>query len=170
LFNFRSQFAAGYEYGEDANGNDIKTLTSRFMAPAYILLSVGADFKPAPYFSLFLSPLTERWIIVSDDVLSAQGAYGVEPGKKSRNELGAFLSAQFSKDIMTNVTYNSRFDAFSNYKDKPGNIDIYWTNVLAMKVNKYLSANIAVDLLYDDNAIARVQLRQLLGIGFSAKF
>lgn len=170
LFNFRSQFAPGYSYEQDANGNDIKTLTSKFMAPAYILLSLGADFKPVPYFSLFLSPLTERWIVVSDDVLSAQGAYGVEPGKKSRNELGAFLSAEFNKDVMTNVTYKSRFDAFSNYKNNPQNIDIYWTNVLAMKVNKYLSANIAVDLLYDDNAVARVQLRQLLGIGFSAKF
>jgi hypothetical protein len=65
---------------------------------------------------------------------------------------------------------NSRFDAFSNYKNKPGNIDIFWTNILALKVNKYLSANIALDFLYDDNAIARMQIRQLLGIGFSAKF
>jgi hypothetical protein len=39
-----------------------------------------------------------------------------------------------------------------------------------MKVNRFLSANIALDLLYDDNAIARLQIRQLLGIGLSAKF
>ena len=170
LFNFRSQFAAGYAYTEDAGDVDTKTLTSKFLAPAYVLISAGFDYKPAPYFSVFISPLTERWIIVNDDSLSAAGAYGVEPGEKSRNELGAFLSAEFTRDIMTNVTYKSRFDAFSNYKSKARNIDIFWTNILAMKVNRFLTANIAVDLLYDDDAIGRLQLRQLLGIGFSAKF
>jgi len=169
LFNFRSQFTAGYAY-EDVNGISTKSLTSKFMAPAYILLSLGFDYKPVAYFSVFISPLTERWVIVSDDFLSSLGAYGVVPGEKSRNELGAFLSAEIESGVMPNVTYKSRLDAFSNYKDKPGNIDLFWTNVLAMKVNKFLTANIAVDLLYDHNAVGRLQMRQLLGIGFSAKF
>jgi hypothetical protein len=170
LFNFRSQFARGYLYDKAANGSETKTLSSNLFAPAYVLLSLGVDYKPADYFSVFISPLTERWIIVNDDFLSSVGAFGVEPGKKSRNELGAFLSAEFSKDVMTNVTYKARFDAFSNYKHKPGNIDIFWTNILAMKVNRFLSANIALDFLYDDDAIGRLQIRQLLGVGLSAKF
>lgn len=170
LFNFRSQFAKGFTYAKDINGVETKSLTSKFMAPAYVLLSLGFDYKPTSAFSVFLSPVTERWIIVNDDVLSAIGAYGVDPGKKSKNELGAFVSASFNKNVMENVTFKSRFDAFSNYKHDPSNIDIFWTNVLALKVNKYLSANIALDFLYDDDAVARLQLRQLLGIGFSAKF
>lgn len=170
LFNFRSQFAEGFTYAKDVNGVETKSLTSKFMAPGYILLSPGFDYKPTSSFDVFLSPLTERWIVVNDAVLSALGAYGVEPGKKSRNELGAFASASFNKNVMENVTFKSRFDAFSNYKHQPGNIDIFWTNILALKVNKYLSANVALDFLYDDDAVARLQLRQLLGIGFSAKF
>jgi hypothetical protein len=170
LFNFRSQFSSGFAYDKDVNGAEVKTLTSKFLAPAYVLLSLGAEYKPNGNFSVFISPITERWIIVSDNELSALGAYGVDPGKKSKNELGAFLSAQFNKEIMKNVTYKTRFDAFANYKEKPGNIDIFWTNILAMKVNKYLSANIALDFLYDDDAIAKLQIRQILGIGFSATF
>jgi hypothetical protein len=170
LFNFRSQFAKGYVYDKDINGAEVKTLTSNALAPAYVLLSLGIDYKPVDYFSVFISPITERWIIVNNDFLSSIGAFGVDPGKKSRNELGAFLSAEFSKDVMTNVTYKARFDAFSNYKNKPGNVDIFWTNILAMKVNKFLSANIALDFLYDDNAIGKLQIRQLLGVGLSAKF
>jgi hypothetical protein len=169
LFNFRSQFAPGYSY-EQVNNAEVKTLTSKFLAPAYVLLSLGFDFKPCSSFSLFLSPLTERWILVNDDLLSSLGAYGVDPGDKAKNELGAFLSADFNKNVMTNVTFKSRFDAFANYKNNPGNIDIFWTNILALKVNKFLSANIALDFLYDDDAIARLQLRQLLGVGFSEKF
>ncbi len=98
------------------------------------------------------------------------GAYGVDPGKKSRSEIGAFLSAQFNKEIATNIVYISRLDLFSNYSRNPQNVDLYFTNVLTMKVNKYISANIALDLLYDDDAIQKLQVRQLLGVGFSAKF
>ena len=107
---------------------------------------------------------------MNNDSLSAAGAYGVVPGKKSRNELGAFLSAKFNKEIAKNIVYTSRLDLFSNYKSNPQNVDMYFTNVLTMKVNKLISANIALDLLYDDDAIKHLQVRELLGVGLSAKF
>ncbi len=170
LFNFRSQFTDGFEYAKDVNGAEAKTKTSGLLAPAYVLLSLGFNFKPSNSFSIFLSPVTERLILVNNDYLSSKGAYGVKPGKKIKNEIGAFLSAEFNKEIAKNVVYKSRFDAFSNYRNKPQNIDIFWTNILALKVNQYLSANIILDLLYDDDAIGKLQVRQLLGVGFSAKF
>ena len=170
LFNFRTQFANGYTYAKDNLNRDVKTLSSASFAPAYVLLSLGIDYRPVDYFSIFISPITERWVIVSNDSLSAAGAYGVDPGKKSSNELGAFLSAKFNKEIAKNIVYTSRLDLFSNYKRKPQNVDLYFTNVLAMKVNKYISANIALDLLYDDDAVQHLQVRQLLGIGMTAKF
>lgn len=60
--------------------------------------------------------------------------------------------------------YKSRLDLFSNYKSKPQNVDIYWTNIVASKVNRFLSANITLDLLYDDDAIGRLQIHQLLRV------
>ena len=170
LFNFRTQFAKGYSYSKDSVGRDIRTLSSASFAPAYVLVSLGFDYKPKDYFSIFISPITERWVIVTNDSLSSVGAYGVDPGKKSKNELGAFISVKFNKEIAKNIVYTSRLDLFSNYKSNPQNVDLYFTNVLAMKVNKYISANIALDLLYDDDAIKHLQVRQLLGIGLSAKF
>ncbi|HVZ56880.1 MAG TPA: DUF3078 domain-containing protein [Chitinophagaceae bacterium] len=170
LFNLRTQFANGYSYSKDSIGRDVKTLTSASFAPAYILLSLGMNFKPVDYFSVFISPLTQRWTIVSNSVLSAEGAYGVIPGERSRSELGAFLTASFSREIAKNMVYTSRLDLFSNYRNDPQNVDLYFTNVLAMKVNKIISANINLDMIYDNNAIARLQVRQLLGVGLSAKF
>lgn len=170
LFNLRTQFANGYSYSKDSIGRDLKTLTSASFAPAYILLSLGMNFKPVDYFSVFISPLTQRWTIVSNSVLSAEGAYGVIPGERSRSELGAFLTASFSREIAKNMVYTSRLDLFSNYRNDPQNVDLYFTNVLAMKVNKIISANINLDMIYDNNAIARLQVRQLLGVGLSAKF
>ena len=170
LLNFRTQFAKGYRYSKDSLNRDVKTLSSASFAPAYLLLSVGIDYRPVDYFSVFISPLTERLLFVTNDSLSSVGAYGVDPGKKVKSEIGAFLSAKFNKEIAKNIVYTSRLDLFSNYKRNPQNVDLYFTNVLAMKVNRFISANITLDLLYDDDAIKKLQVRELFGAGFSAKF
>jgi len=170
LLNFRTQFAKGYRYSKDSLNRDVKTLSSASFAPAYLLLSVGIDYRPVDYFSVFISPLTERLLFVTNDSLSSVGAYGVDPGKKVKSEIGAFLSAKFNKEVAKNIVYTSRLDLFSNYKRNPQNVDLYFTNVLAMKVNRFISANITLDLLYDDDAIKKLQVRELFGAGFSAKF
>ena len=169
LFNFRSQFFDGNNY----NGEE-RTLSSSFLSPAYILLSAGMDYKPSPKFSMFLSPFTSRWVVVTKDYLSKQGAYGVPAGKHSINELGAFASLNYKTNIIKNVTYKGKLDMFSNYKYKPGNIDFYFTNYFAFKINKTLSATYALDMIYDDDVKifgpnkdgARLQLRSMIGIGF----
>ena len=170
LLNFRTQFAKGYRYSKDSLNRDVKTLSSASFAPAYLLLSVGIDYRPVDYFSVFISPLTERLLFVTNDSLSSVGAYGVDPGKKVKSEIGAFLSAKFNKEVAKNIVYTSRLDLFSNYKRNPQNVDLYFTNVLAMKVNRFISANITLDLLYDDDAIKKLQVRELFGAVFSAKF
>ncbi|HEV2355032.1 MAG TPA: DUF3078 domain-containing protein, partial [Puia sp.] len=85
LFDFRTQFAPGYNYPTA----DSKVLTSDRLAPAYLLLSLGMNYKPNPNFSVFLSPATARVVIVNNDSLAAQGAFGVDSGNKSRFEFGA---------------------------------------------------------------------------------
>ena len=84
LFDFRSQFAPGYNYP----AQNTKVLTSDFMAPAYFLLSLGMDYKPNNSFSLFLSPITARELVVNNDSLASVAAFGVDSGKKSRFEFG----------------------------------------------------------------------------------
>lgn len=170
LLNFRTQFAKGYTYSKDSLDRDVKTLSSASFAPAYLLLSLGIDYRPVDYFSVFISPITERLVFVTNDSLSAVGSYGVDPGKKVKSEIGAFLSAKFNKEVAKNIVYTSRLDLFSNYQRNPQNVDLYFTNVLALKVNRFISANITLDLLYDDDAIKKLQVRELFGAGFSAKF
>lgn len=173
LVNLRSQLFKGYTYEEDA-----KEFSSAFLSPGYALASVGTDFKPNDQFSLFLSPVTARWTIVKDDSLSAKGLYGVEPGRHSRSEFGAFASANYLNEISKSITYKGRFDLFSNYKHNPGKIDVFMTNVLSVKLSKVLSATWNVDLIYDDDVklfgkdgnSAAVQLKSLVGLGLLVKF
>ncbi len=173
LVNFRSQLFKGYTYSDD-----VKTLSSAFLSPAYILVSPGLDFKPNADLSIFVSPITARWTIVKDDSLSAQGLYGVEPGKHSNGEFGAFATINYLKEFNKNLSFKSRLDLFSNYRRKPQNIDLYFTNVLNIKLTRLLSVTWSVDMIYDDdvrlfgknNTGAALQLKSLVGIGLSANF
>jgi len=173
LFNFRSQVAKGYTYTKS-----IKTFSSAFLSPAYILLSPGLDYKPNSHFSFFVSPLTLRWVVVKNDTLSAKGAYGVTPGRHSKNELGAFISANYLKELNKNLTYKGKLDLFSNYKSKPQNIDLYMTNILAANISRVIAVSWNVDLIYDDDVrlfgdngtSPALQLKSLVGIGLQAKF
>lgn len=175
LLNFRSQFAKGFSYSKTAAGADSSTITSKTFAPAYLLISLGLDWKPNNDFSLFVSPITERWVFVNDKLLAP--GFGLAPGKTVKNELGAYLSANYLKKIGPSFTFKTRFDLFSNYKNEPQNIDIFWTNVLTAKITKYINFSFNLDMIYDNDTQnvnpakgPAPQWLQLIGIGFAYTF
>jgi len=173
LFNFRTQFFNGYSYSAKTE----KVYASGFLSPGYILTSFGVDYKPKKEISLFLSPLTSRWVIVLNDSLSSKAAYGVDTGKSIINQLGAFATVNYQKELAKNLTYKSRLDLFSNYKKNPWNVDVYMTNILAVKVFKMLSFNWSFDVIYDDDTrifgedknMPALQLKSIVGAGFQLK-
>jgi hypothetical protein len=187
LLNFRTQMRPGYKYPDTNNK------ISDIFAPAYLLLAVGLDYKPNPYFSAFIAPLTAKFTFVTDKALSDAGAFGVTPGEKSRGEIGGYIRAiytrnDFKDEFLKNVAFTTKIDLFSNYGHNPQNIDITWENLIALKVNKFLSVNFNTVLIYDDdikvpvdrngNGIfestetpgPRTQFKEILGVGFSYKF
>lgn len=143
--------------------------------PAYLLFSLGLDYKPHQDLSLFFSPATARWIFVGDAALAP--FYGVPAGKKSRNEFGAFASANYLKNFSKSFTFKSKLDLFSNYKSNPQNIDIFWSNVLTAKITNYINFSFNFDMIYDDDTKnvdpekgSAPQILQLMGIGFAYNF
>ncbi len=179
LFNFKTQFAPGYK---DPNYTDI---ISKFLAPAYLTLSPGIDYKPNKYLSFLISPATGKMTIVNDDSLSSIGSFGVDPGEKMRYEIGSFIKAELKMDIMKNVSLNTKIDLFSNYLHNPQNIDVNWDLLINMKINDFLSANLITNLIYDDDIKIdvdknndgiieargpRVQFKEMFGLGLSLKF
>lgn len=173
LFNFRTQMLRGYTYDKD-----VKTFASTFLAPAYVTLSLGIDYRPVKNLSIFVSPVSSRWIIVKDDSLSARGMYGVDTGKHSINEMGAYVTVNYSAKLNDIVTYKGRLDLFSNYKHNPQNVDLYMTNLFAVKLSRVLSATWSLDLIYDDDTklfgpdknSAGLQMKSVIGAGLLVKF
>ncbi len=64
---------AGYNYPNDS------VKISALFAPAYLLGSLGMDYKPKDDFSAYISPVTSKITIVADKDLANQGAFGVTP-------------------------------------------------------------------------------------------
>lgn len=173
FINFKTQFAPGYNY---PNTDDA---ISSFMAPGYLNLGLGMDYKTEKL-SLVLSPVSGKFTFVTDDILAADGAFGVDPGKNSRSEMGATIKLDFKTEVVKNVTFQTKLDLFSNYFHNPQNIDVDWNVLINMKVNDFLSANLVTRLIYDDDvkildadtdtSAPRVQFMEMFGVGLTFKF
>ncbi len=181
MASFKSQFDKGFEYPNDS------VPISDFMAPAYILFSLGMDFKPHDKLSVLMSLLTSKYTIVSDTARIEQTKYGIEANQKTRKEFGAYLKADYKLDITKEILLNTKLNLFTNYLKNPKNIDVDCELILAMKVNKYITTNISAHLIYDDDVDVpvykyvndtkikvgtgkRIQFKELLSVGFSYKF
>lgn len=196
--DYRTQFAPGYNYsGDTISGPAV----SDFNSPGYLQLALGLDYKPKDYFSVTMAPLAGKITMVNRQYLADAGAYGVEkavtdasgnivtPGKKIRYEFGGRLILKFKKDIFKNVNLDSYLDLFSNYQNNPGNIDVIFNNLLTLKINKYLSANVICQMVYDDDIVIkrdwdndglydnkndiygpRLQVLSTFAVGFGYKF
>jgi hypothetical protein len=190
-FSFLTQFANGYSYP------NVSKAISKPFAPAYLFLGIGAEYTRKDLgLTVYLSPVTHKTTLVLDRRLSNEGAFGVDKaiydvtgteiikkGKRHRTELGALVSSQYKRKIMTNINLDTRATLYTDYLKDFGNIDIDWQVSIEMIVNKYVRANIGTHLLYDNdiknkrevNGVQitegpRVQLKQILGVGVEYRF
>jgi hypothetical protein len=159
MANFRTQWDAGYDYSQDPS-----PLISNPFAPAYIIAGLGIDYKPSKDFTVYISPITSKTTIVNNQRLANAGSFGVKKavydtdgttvlteGEMMRYEVGGFFKMQYAKELMTNVKFSTKLDLFSNYLNNPQNIDVNWETLIGMKVNKFLSASLSTNLIYDDD-------------------
>lgn len=189
-FNFNTQFTNGYAYP------NVDNPISKPFAPAYIFLGVGAEYSnKEKKLNLYISPLTMKTTLVLDSYLANQGAFGVTKadydidgnlitkGKRSKMELGFLFTAANKREIFKNITMDNKLSLYSDYINKFGNIDVDWQLQFDLVVNQYVKANIGTHLIYDDDIKTKkvidgqqvtlgpkIQLKQLLGIGFVYSF
>lgn len=196
LFSLNTQMFPGYDATDVLRQN---SHVSNFLAQGFGYLSVGIDYKPEKYISIYASPLTAKYTILREQRLADLGLYGMKPaefdttgaylgnppkklkdGQTFRKELGWYINVTFNKDIAKNIGLQSRLEFFQNYETlQPNRIDVNWQNTLNMKVNKYITVALInqliwdydVDTVSDEEGVQRnFQLKNFFGVGFSAKF
>ena len=173
FFNFTSQIGNGYKYKKDSNNNEIRELTTSIFSPAYFQLGSGFLWKKDEKFWVNYSPIATRLILVSkkftQDLTGNDTYFGVLPNKSSRYELGANLTFHSEGDLLENIKYKQDLKLFSNYLEEASNIDLDYLLQIEVDINPFLSTQLIFQLIYDDNAISRLQVREVFGVGVQLK-
>ncbi|WP_291097995.1 MULTISPECIES: DUF3078 domain-containing protein [unclassified Flavobacterium] len=162
FFNLKTQMDSGF----DRNGFEV----SHFFSPAYFQFGPGMLWKKDENLSINIAPITPRLILVDSKYTLLGSSFGVLQGDSSRFEFGASVSAYYKLNVMANVKVENRLNLYSNYLDNPQNIDVDYQMNVVMKINRYMSTNIALQTIYDDNAVKAVQVREVFGIGLDFSF
>lgn len=174
FLNFKTQIDSGFQ-------DDFKT--SHFFSPAYLQVGPGMLWKKSDNLKVNIAPTTAKIIFVHDEFTNvgnvqaaidafnnAGGYFGVEANDTSRFELGVAIGAYYKLNLMENVSMENILNLYSNYLEDPQNLDLDYTMNLVMTINKYLSANLAFQTIYDDNAFQGFQIREVFGVGVNYGF
>jgi hypothetical protein len=141
------------------------------MAPGYITESVGLEFKPDKTFSLRFGTGTARQTFILDDrlVFDDKPNFGVEAGKRFKNELAFQVVANLDKNVGSNLNLKARYAFFANYEaieDASHRLDA----TLTARVSRVVNVSLSTVVWYDKNVVKDVQVSENLALGIMYKF
>ena len=167
------QVLAYSQFTQGLKSND-RNVYSDFMSPFNLNFGLGMDYKLATKNKKWsgtvnLSPLAINYRYV--DRLDLSTSYGLEEGRHSLVDFGSQLTADVTWKINDVITWKSRLYAFTSYK----RTEIEWENTFALRVSKYISANLFLFPRFDDTGtkdddLGYLQFKEYSSIGFSYGF
>lgn len=169
--NFRTQMTKGFRFETDENGKEIRMQNTNILSPAYLSFGPGVLWKKNDNLNFNIAPGTSKMTIVdSSFTLPNEEYFGVEEGNNIRYELGMYASGYYKFTVFDNIVMENIVNLYSNYLEKPENVDIDYNVNVVMTINEYLSTNINFQTIYDDNAFNGFQTREVLGLGVNYGF
>lgn len=187
FMNFKTQFIDGYDYEDDytdkyPDRSNEDFPTSGLIKPAYWSFGPGFLWKKSNNLNVNMAPITSKFTFLTseifeynEDLVEYESSndiemYGVSPGESQLYELGLNIRAYYKFDVMENINIENILSFYSNYLNKPQNIDIDYTVNLVMKINNVFSTNLTFQAVYDDNAYQGIQMREVFGLGLNYHF
>lgn len=179
--SFESQFDAGYSYGKTSDGREFPNLISRFMAPGYLTESFGFEYKPNKFFSTRIGTGSARQTFVLDTAVyitkdandpdnpakdkKAATKYGVDFGKKFKNELAFQIVSNFEKEVLTNTMLKARYQMFIPYDRPLAHVDHRLDVSVTSKLNRLMNVSLTCVGLFDKDNDTKIQASQALALG-----
>lgn len=168
--DLRTQLLPGYRYFKE-DGVEKKEKLSRIFSPTIVQMGLGCYFKKSTDFWINLSPVSGRGIFVGSgytkNLAPNKSYFGVKRGKTSSIFLGSSINGFLKFWLMENISMTNKFNFYVNYIQNIQNVDFELNSTIKMKVNKKISSNLIVHLMYDDDIISDLQIRELFGVGLS---
>ncbi len=176
--DFETQLFNGYNYPDKTK------LISAYMSPVKTLFKLGLDYKPNKNFSLFLSPITAKYVFVRDTARVNQTRYGVPANSQSFWEPGLNADIRYKIDLTPQISYETKYKMFINYQEPFRKLDVNWENTIVAQLTDRINMTFMLYLLYDKNVTfptgvtgtdgkeiykPKWQTKELMTVGFSYK-
>ena len=201
--DLKSQFSKSFVQSSSTSKFD--SVIAKGGSPLTFEGAIGLDYVPNDKFSLFVSPVAAKLVYIGDNAIAHTGAYGnpLDPFKNIRREFGAVVIAQYKQTFWKqNISISSVLKVYKNYlKGKTlsldslntprelsisvpesaqhfrRNIDVDWQTTIGLKVNKFLTANVFWEVMFDNDVVIKdkktgkygykAQFRDIIGVGLS---
>ena len=164
-----TQFARGFR------ANNVKTF-SDFMSPFNFNVGLGMEYKVEAFDkkltgTINLSPLAINYRYVDRTALAS--SFGVKTDKHTHSltDFGSQVTAGLEWKMNDVVTWKTRLYAFTSYH----RAELEWENTFALRVSKYISANLFLFPRFDDSNmwdddLGYWQFKEYSSLGFSYNF
>ncbi|MDH7515128.1 MAG: DUF3078 domain-containing protein [Bacteroidota bacterium] len=155
--SLRTQCAPGYK-----TVDGVRTQTSGFFDPGYLIESAGFAYQPSEYFA------TRLGVAVKETFTSSFTRFGYtgDPGKKTRVQTGIESGTSAKYPVMENILYTSQLNLFSAFEHLDV-WDVRWDNTLSAKVNAYVNVSLNVLLVHEIAQTRRTQVKEALALGLT---
>ena len=164
-----TQFTRGFK------ANNTKTF-SDFMSPFNLSVGLGMDYRVEAFKkrltgTVNIAPLAINYRYV--DRADLAGSFGVKLDRHTHSltDFGSQLTASLTWKLNDNVEWKSRIYSFTSYHRQ----EIEWENTFALRVSKYISANLFLFPRFDDannrdENLGYWQFKEYSSLGFSYSF
>ena len=162
------------------NENSYERTASTF-SPIRLYLSAGLDYKYKDKLSVFVSPLSYKFVYVMDTTVhegvdpanSIARKVGIKQGKKDLNQLGGLVRINFKHKFSDQINIETKFSFYTNYVGDIKGVELDWEIIGNFLINRFLSAKVTLHPRYDntiettDGTKPKIQFYELISLGFN---
>lgn len=173
-YSFTGQFKTQLLNSYPSNSRNLR---SAFLSPGDLNLGIGMTYnynnkKKTFTFDASINPLSYNLKISTNSKIDP-GRYGIDKGHKTAHNYGSNTELKLFWKLCYNITYRSRMFAFSDYESFYAD----WENTVIFEINRFLTTELRANLRYDtetpdcdDPSWKKLQVKEILSIGFAYKF
>jgi len=174
-FDFRTQFTEGFDKYEKVDEKWVGNPVSNFLAPGYINLALGMQWKPAAWFDLNIAPLTGGVVLCADERFREKYAMPLKDGlyRPALFQFGAQVKANVSVSVNDKFKFESQLVLFTDYLNKPFvHNRVNWDNKITWQVARFFKIGFDTWMIYDplvtiNDITSKVQFKEFLSVNFT---
>jgi hypothetical protein len=168
LSDLSTRLFGQYESRYDTAGSCIRVRKESFLNPLVWTFSLGMGMEWKDFGSLDLGISSARLTLISDrsvfDRLGTDSYYGIPKGRSHCFEYGLSLRVIISRDVTRILHWDSDLRLFKEFRAPVG---LAFENSFRIRIFRFLTAGIRTRLYYEEKVSKKVEMENILSVGFS---